>query len=52
MQGYTTDLLQPVVTDRSPRSSDQGLLVVLKSLKTKRDCAFEVVAPGTLSDLT
>lgn len=49
VQGYTTDLLQPIVTDRSPRSSDQGLLVILKRLKTKRDCAFEVVVPGTHS---
>ena len=40
------DLLQPHVTSRSLRYSDEGLLVVSQSrFKTKGDCAFEVVAP-------
>ncbi|XP_029941085.1 uncharacterized protein LOC115383145 [Salarias fasciatus] len=49
---YITDLLQPYVTSRSLRSSDQGLLVVPRSrLKTKGDRAFEVVAPTLWNSL-
>ena len=49
---YIRDLLQPYLTSRSLRSSDQGLLVVPRSrLKTKGDCAFEVVAPKLWNSL-
>ncbi len=42
---YISDLLHPYVTSRSLRSSDQGLLVLPHAqLRTKGDCAFEVVA--------
>ncbi|KAF7669200.1 hypothetical protein LDENG_00233380 [Lucifuga dentata] len=43
---YISELLQPCVTNRSLRSSDQGLLLVPRfRLKTKGDCAFQVVDP-------
>ena len=43
---YISDLLQPYITNRSLRSSNQGLLVVPRTrLKTKGDRSFEVVAP-------
>ncbi|KAF7654290.1 hypothetical protein LDENG_00071890, partial [Lucifuga dentata] len=43
---YISELLQPYVTSRSLRSSDQGLLFVPRSrLKTTGDCVFQVVAP-------
>ena len=43
---YTSDLLHPYITSRSLRSSDEGKLAVPRTrLKTKGDCAFEVVAP-------
>ncbi len=42
---YILELLHPYVTTRSRRSSDQELLVVpCARLKTKGDCAFDVVA--------
>uniref|UniRef100_A0A0E9XEA4 Uncharacterized protein n=1 Tax=Anguilla anguilla TaxID=7936 RepID=A0A0E9XEA4_ANGAN len=52
---YIKELLQPYKPSRNLRSSDQGLLVVPRSrLKTKGDCAFEVIAPKlwTLSQWT
>ena len=49
---YIGDLLQPYVTSRSLRSSGQGLLFVPRTrLKTKGDCAFEVVAPKLWNSL-
>ncbi len=43
---YLNELLQPYNSSRNLRSSKQILLVVPRSrLKTKGDCAFEVVAP-------
>ncbi|KAF7659121.1 hypothetical protein LDENG_00002690, partial [Lucifuga dentata] len=46
------ELLQPYVTTRSLRSSDQGLLFVPRSRhKTKGDYAFQVVAPKLWSSL-
>ncbi|KAF7650783.1 hypothetical protein LDENG_00120660 [Lucifuga dentata] len=42
---YISELLQPNVTNRSLRSSDQDLLFVpCFRLKTKGDCAFQDVA--------
>ncbi len=49
---YIRDLLQPHTASRSVTSPDQGLLVVPRSrLKTKGDCAFEVVAPKLWNSL-
>ncbi len=43
---YISDLLQPYSTNRSLRSSTQGLLVIPRTrLKTKGDRAFQAVAP-------
>ncbi len=49
---YIKELLQPCVTCRNTRSSDQGLLDVHCSrLKTKGDCAFEVETPKLWNSL-
>ena len=49
---YIRDVLQPYVTSKSLRSSDQGLLVIPPSRrKTKGDCAFEIVAPKRWNSL-
>ncbi|KAF7663211.1 hypothetical protein LDENG_00216990 [Lucifuga dentata] len=49
---YISELLWPYATSRSLRSSHQGLLSVPRSrLKTKGDCAFEVMVPKLWNSL-
>lgn len=46
------DQLQPYVTSRSLRFSNQGLLAVPRSrLQTKGDCGFELAAPKPWNSL-
>ncbi|KAF7654698.1 hypothetical protein LDENG_00065990, partial [Lucifuga dentata] len=49
---YISEILRPYAMSRSLRSSYQGLLSVPHSrLKSKADCAFEVIAPKLWNSL-